>query len=117
MGSDTGTELLIWSNIIGWSDGESGLYSAEGIGVDAAWNLAYATYSGRDYAGELQEDESNLVANPLFVDFTDDGLIGNDDLALSEDSPAIDSGPDRPGWADTDGSQNDRGATGGPGAE
>ena len=64
---------------------------------------------------------NNLYEDPIFSLFIDDGALVGDDLSLQSTSPAIDSGPqDGEGpayyttWNDADGSQNDRGHTGGP---
>ena len=63
---------------------------------------------------------NNLYVDPLFSQFIDDGALVGDDFGLQSSSPAVDSGPmDGEGpsyyttWQDIDGSQNDRGYTGG----
>lgn len=128
IGADSGAGLYVWSNIIGWSDGGSGLWSG-GTGASVAWNLAYATSSGTDYSlqsGSGPEDTTddagdNLTADPRLTAFTDDGDPAGDDPAPTIASPAHDSGPaDGAGpagyiWRDQDGTQNDRGVTGGQG--
>ena len=116
VGADDSSGLVLWSNIIAWSDGPSGLYAAPDAGGDYAWNLGYAS-ADRDFAGAVSADaDNNLVANPEFTAFSDNGDPDDDDLTLQPGSPAVDSGPLNPDWNDPDGSRNDRGATGGPGA-
>jgi hypothetical protein len=60
--------------------------------------------------------DENLNDNPLYVEYSADGDPDNDVLDLEAGSPAVDSGPSDSEWNDPDGSRNDRGATGGPGA-
>jgi hypothetical protein len=89
-----------------------------------AYNLSYSTTSGTDLDLAAGEDAGeNETANPLFRDFSNDGDPSNDDLTLGSGSPATNSGPaagEGPSWytdwADPDGSRNNRGNTGGPGA-
>lgn len=115
--------LYVWSNVFAWNDGVTGLWAREGSGASIAYNLGYATSSGTDFEVAPGEDlGNNLVSDPLFVDFTDDDKPGNDNVDLSKGSPGSDSGPpDGSGpdtytsWSDLDGSNNDRGHTGGPG--
>lgn len=103
------------SNIVGWSDGPSGLYIAAISGHDAAYNTGYFTNSGVDFAGAISEGTNeNLSENPLFVSFSDNRDPDDDDLRLSGSSAAIDSGPEESRYNDQDGSRNDRGHTGGP---
>ena len=125
VGVENAPELYVWSNIIAFSEGASGLYSEAYNEADLSYNLVYSTSSGTD----LDFDECPTCGNldgedPFFVDFNHDGDATNDDLSLESTSPAVDAGPeDGEGplgytdWADTDGSRNDLGATGGPGAE
>ena len=66
-----------------------------GAGLDADYavnNLLYAN-AGGDFSGTDWTDQlSNLTnVDPLFRDFSDDGDWTNDDLRLSEGSPAIDA--------------------------
>jgi predicted outer membrane repeat protein len=116
--ADDASGLTVWSNIVAWSDGASGLYGTPGAGGDYAWNLGYATSNvDYDFAGEVAAGEdNNLVDNPAFTAYSADGDPDDDTLTLQPSSPAIDSGPLDEAWNDPDGSRNDRGATGGPGA-
>lgn len=110
----------LWSNIVAWSDGTSGV--SAGTGASVAYTLAWSN-AGDDLAlTHGADDGENTVADPLFVAVSDDGDPGNDDLTPGAGSPAIDAGPETGGpsgydWADADGSRNDRGVTGGAGAE
>jgi predicted outer membrane repeat protein len=116
--------LFLWSNVLVWSDGESGVWVAPGVGASVGWNTAYLTSSGTDFEVAAGEDAGdNEVGDPGLVDVSNDGDPTNDDLALTPGSSGRDSGPiDGSGpptyrvWHDLDGSVNDRGQTGGQGA-
>ena len=109
--------LMVWSNLVMASYGDSGLYLAPGGLADVAWNSAWFTSSGIEFGGDLLVDEDeNQADNPLFVYFTNNGNPTDDDLDLSAGSPVIDAGPEDTGYNDPDGTRNDRGYTGGPGA-
>jgi predicted outer membrane repeat protein len=104
--------VSLQSSIFGWSDGATGV-EAHG-GATVAWCLAYATTSGVDYSGDAVSGASNnLTSDPVFRAWTNDHT-DNDVLTLDSRSPALNSGPPDASWDDTDGSRNDRGATGGP---
>ncbi|MFZ5481783.1 MAG: MopE-related protein [Myxococcota bacterium] len=116
-----GEAVWVWSNVVAFNDGAAGLGCAGGASV--AYNLVYGTDSGTDYAlGDCADDGENLVDDPLFRSFDDDGDPSDDDLTPGGSSPARDSGPsDGEGpegyvWSDTSGSRNDRGHTGGQGS-
>jgi hypothetical protein len=117
--------LYLWSNLVGWSGGSSGLWVADGSGASVGWNTVYASSSGVDLSvGSTEDIGNNASENPQFTDFNDNGTPSDDDLSLAASSPARDSGPaDGSGptgfteWSDLDGSANDRGHTGGPEAE
>ena len=105
--------LWVWANVFAWNDGDDGLHAVGGASVD--WNLGYATDSGTDFDIDVEGPE-NLVDDPLFRDFSDNGDPSDDDLTPSAGSPARNSGPtDGAGpagyttWADSDGTRNDRG--------
>ncbi len=114
--------LWVWSNIVGWSSAATGIAVTEGSGASVGWNTAYSTSGGIEFDLGAEEDiGDNLETNPELTDFSDNGDTTDDDLSLATGSPSIDSGPpDGSGgesWLDTDGSDNDRGHTGGPEAE
>lgn len=107
----------IVSNIVAWSDGGSGIWAPTGSGAGVRYCIAYATQPGDDFAGDASESgEGNLVDNPLFVGWDDDGNP-DDDLGLTSGSPARNAGPADASFNDADGSRNDIGVTGGPAAE
>lgn len=110
------SSLTIVSNIAGWCDGRSGIEVPATSLATVGYNTVYATSSGNDWSGGLEGVLENDVANPEFVAFTDDKDPTNDDLTLQASSPCIDSGVPTPDYNDTDGTQNDRGYTGGPSA-
>ena len=57
----------------------------------------------------------DISSDPLFVAYSPDGDLSNDDLRLQAGSPCIDVG--YPTWVDPDGSRSDMGAFGGTFAE
>ncbi|MCB9759595.1 MAG: right-handed parallel beta-helix repeat-containing protein [Alphaproteobacteria bacterium] len=111
----SGLELL--SNLVTWSAGPDGLYVATGAGADVGWNTAFATSSGTDFGGEASAGvNDNERRNPGFVTQNDNRNPDDDDLRLGSGSAEINSGPPDSRFNDQDGSQNDRGYTGGPAA-
>ena len=126
LGATDASGTWVWSNLLAWNSGSSGLYGLPGAGASVGWNTAYASTSGLDFDLEATEDAgANGTADPRFADFDPAAAPEGQDLALQPGSPAMDSGP-RPGpgegpaavgdWDDLDGSRNDRGLTGGQGA-
>ena len=122
VGDDPAHDTHVWSNVIAYAGGESGLWVADTSAASVAYTLGWGAEGAELVLPDHVDDGGNLAADPLFVAFSDDD-VANDDLAPLPASPAIDAGPvDGEGpasyraWADPDGSRNDRGATGGPGA-
>ena len=117
------TGLYVWSNLLAWTVGPSGVRARDGSDASIAYNTAFATTSGTGFDVRRAEDGgSNTTDNPVFIDFSDDDDPSNDDLGLQLTSPVRDAGPpigEGPAgytnWLDLDGSRNDRGWTGGPG--
>jgi hypothetical protein len=115
--------LTVWSNIVAWNDAPSGLDVTDESHASVAYTLAYGTSGGAEMQlGWGTDDGGNLVGDPLFVDFSDDGDPTDDTLTLQAGSPAMDAGPDDGTgpvgyrvWSDPDGTRNDRGCTGGLG--
>jgi len=113
--SDSATVL---ANLGHFNDGPSGIYAPIGSLAVVTHNTVFATSTNVDFGGAVVVDiNNNTSQNPGFVSFTDDGDPSNDDLALQATSPVVDTGPPDVAYNDTDGSQNDRGATGGPGGQ
>lgn len=116
-----GVEVL--ANVMHSNDGESALFVSPGITSLVQYNTGFGTNSGIHFAGEIGDgsgagvDPTNAVRNPTLTAFSSDGNPDNDDLTLGGGSPEIDDGPPVLAFDDNDGSQNDRGYTGGPGAE
>ncbi|MEC7985074.1 MAG: MopE-related protein, partial [Myxococcota bacterium] len=117
------SELYIWSNIFHANDGNYALYIAEGTAASLGYNTAFLTTSLVPwYYDDTVGPGNNTEEDPIFVQFTNDGDPTNDDLQLDATSPAIDAGPPDGApafytdWNDLDGTQNDRGHLGGPGA-
>lgn len=109
--------LVAWANLVAWSDGPSGVYVTPGSGADVGWTSAWSTTSGTDFAGAVASGtDENRVEDPQLTAFSNDGDPTDDDLTPMATSPARDTGPTDAAWKDKDGSQNDRGLTGGPGA-
>ncbi|MCB9673858.1 MAG: right-handed parallel beta-helix repeat-containing protein [Alphaproteobacteria bacterium] len=109
----------VLGNIGHFNDGQSGLYATPGSLSTIEYNTVFATSTfGADFAGAAVVGVGeNLAENPNFVAFTDNGDPNDDDLSLGTGSPAIDTGPPASNYNDTDGTRNDRGATGGPGGQ
>ncbi len=83
--------------------------------------IDYNLWSGNssDFAGTMGDSDKGANAvelDPVFVSWTADGLC-NDDLHLQGGSPARDAGDPAVLLNDLNGSRNDIGAYGGPGAE
>lgn len=120
------TDTWIWSNLFYFNDGASGLYVTEDSGASVAYNLSFATTAGSDFnyvMGSAEDAGDNLSEDPALSGFVNNGDPSDDDLSLTSSSPARNSGPQSGEgpegyeWADVDGSRNDRGATGGQGAQ
>jgi predicted outer membrane repeat protein len=123
--ADDASGMVCAGNLVTWSTAASGFEVRSGVGGTYFSNTAFATAGVEvDFVGDIVSGENdNTVANPQYGNLSLDADPTNDDLSLNNGSPAIDSGPlddagpgFYPSWNDTDGSRNDRGATGGPGA-
>ncbi len=94
----------------------NGAFFTERTTLAASHNTAFGT-AGADYVGDWALAlNDNRVENPGFLFYTNDGDPSDDDFGLAPSSPSIDSGPPDPRYDDPDGTRNDRGHTGGPGA-
>ena len=74
-------------------------------------NTFWDNYDG-DYVGDDDPIGTfdNTAEDPLFVAYSVDANLGNDDLTLQTDSPCVDTGP--PGMSDPAGGLSDRGSGG-----
>ena len=118
--------LYVWSNIFAWNNGRSALAIPPGSGASVAYNSAEFTSGGTEFnLGPAEDVGNNFEEDPRFADWdTSASDPSGYDLSLQSTSPARDSGPVNgegpPGytaWADPDTTRNDRGYTGGPGAQ
>lgn len=117
--------LYIWSNLVTYSQGPTGVWIYDGSNANLAYNSAYGTSAGEAYDFELFPGEDfgfNRSENPEYVDYSPNDDPTDDDLRLGTVSPVRDSGPTNgsgpsgyTSWQDADGSVNDRGMTGGQG--
>ena len=116
-GIDASGSSWVWSNIVGYNAG-GGIQSSSEVSV--AYNLAYGS-SGQDSdLSRGRDDGNNDVADLMLTSYTGTEGPSDANITPAKGSPAIDSGPTTGGplddWTDTDGTTNDRGYTGGPGA-
>ncbi|MAA80559.1 MAG: hypothetical protein CL916_14990 [Deltaproteobacteria bacterium] len=110
----------LWSNIFAYGTGLSGVYVTETALASVGYNICWSSGDECMSVPADADDGSNLYEAPLFSLFIDDNALVGDDFSLQSTSSAIDSGPlDGEGpsyysiWQDDDGTQNDRGYTGG----
>ena len=110
--------LYAAANIVAYSTGDSGFAVRAGVGGTYVSNTAFGTSAvNADFDGDIAQGvDDNTVTNPQFATFSPNGDPYDDAVGLAAGSPMIDSGPADAAWDDPDGSQNDRGASGGPGA-
>ena len=102
---------ILWANSDGGGTDESAQITTSGV-----TQINYSCVQG--WTGGLG-GVGNIGLNPLFVDADGfDDIVGtiDDNLRLLEGSPCINTGNPSPALNDPDGSRNDMGAYGGPGA-
>jgi len=112
---DHGATPLIQNNIIAYqSYGVVGYYDYSDPQLQ--YNCFYENSIGHYTGGAVPGpgDVGNLIADPLFVAFSDDGDWTNDDFHLQVSSPCVDAGNPDAAYDDVDGTLNDMGAYGGP---
>lgn len=106
----------VHNNVGHFNTGNGGFYS-DAVGLVSSYNSVFATPGG-DFVGTwLTEGIDNRAENPGLAGFTNDGDPTNDELLLQPNSPSVDSGSPDHAFDDPDGTRNDRGFTGGPGAQ
>jgi len=109
--------LEIVSNVADGNNGASALYvvSDPGLGPVFTHNTSFFTNSGVHFGGDVGDGAGGPSAVELSNQARDPLLDA--DLSLLAGSPERDDGPLDPAFNDTDGTQNDRGHTGGPAAQ
>jgi len=118
-----GAAIWAWSNLVLGAGGAAAVHVADGAAVSVGWTTVWDADGEPWSMGGAVDAGGNDTDDPQVVSFSDNGDPLDDDLALQPGSPAIDGGPPDGAvagavstWSDPDGSQNDRGHTGGPGA-
>ncbi|MFT5681749.1 MAG: hypothetical protein ACI8RZ_002661 [Myxococcota bacterium] len=105
----------VWSSIVGYATG-GGILG--GPDTTIAYSLLYG--NGAYDLSATGAATENLTSDLLLADYSGTQEPSDTDITPTKGSPAIDSGPTTGGplsdWTDTDGTTNDRGYTGGPGA-
>ncbi|MFH0887220.1 MAG: hypothetical protein V1843_03530, partial [bacterium] len=97
---------VLYNNIIGNCNyGISASYSSVALFYNNVWSIRYRNYCDGGQAGPY-----DISLDPLFVD------PDNGDFHLLPNSPCRDAGSPEVSFNDPDGSRNDMGAYGGPGA-
>jgi MYXO-CTERM domain-containing protein len=108
------SSMTVLDSIVAFAAQGSGISSGEGATWDVTYNDVFNEV-GPGYSGampDLTGFEGMIAADPLFVDYTPNG-VWDDDLQLASGSPAIDAGAPASD-TDADGSPTDMGAFGGP---
>ena len=105
------TTALVTGNIIAGGNNGEGVYAVPSTGNRHHFtaNTFWDNYDG-DWGGDPDSPIGtwgNTAEDPLFVAYSADGDLTNDDLALQSGSPCIDTGP--PGMLDPSGGAADRG--------
>ena len=92
-----------------------GILVDSGASFTGTYNDVYANLAG-NYSGitDPTGTDGNLGVAPMFVAYSDDGVITNDDLHLNSYSSLVDAGNPSASYNDADGTANDIGAYGGP---
>jgi hypothetical protein len=109
----------IFASLPSFNVAYSDAFPLPGVPITRAWD-SNALQCGAGLFPWSFEDptgtDGNISADPMFVNYTDDGDWTNDNFCLAPGSPAIDAGDPDPAMNDPDGTRNDMGAFGGPGA-
>ncbi|MCK6529601.1 right-handed parallel beta-helix repeat-containing protein [Myxococcota bacterium] len=104
-------------NVVAFTARGSGISTGAGVAV-LAYNDVFGNPDGA-YSGGVADPtgtDGNTSADPDFVAFASDGDGLADDLTLGSGSACRDAGDPSAPFNDPDGSRNDQGAYGGPGA-
>jgi len=111
-GSSTST--LVLTNSIVYTDIDAYAVYGAGSGTFDYSDIYNDQTSSYTYGGGYAAGTGSISSDPDFVDASCDGNPNNDDFGLGSTSPAIDAGDPSSSYDDTDGTQNDMGAYGGP---
>ncbi len=115
----SGTSTLdIMNSIVYGATTGVGILVDTGATFNGTYNDVYGNVSG-NYSGitDPTGTDGNQAAAPLFIAYSDDGDLTNDDLHLNPYSSLVDAGNPSTAYNDADGTQNDIGAYGGPGSD
>ena len=118
----------VWANIFYQNAGSNTVFSTIQNQASIGYNTFYLDSQEAYSCGVGSDFGFNEIRDPQFVSYSNDNSVSNDNLQLQIGSPEIDSGPQNSQqpllienwnyfWSDLDGSQNDRGFTGGPAGE
>ncbi len=109
------SSLDLMNSIIYGSPSGVGVLIGTGSSFSGTYNNVYGNLAG-NYSGVTDPTGSsgNISDPPLFVAYSDDGVLSNDDLHLLSASPSVDAGNPSSAYDDADGTTNDQGAYGGP---
>jgi hypothetical protein len=109
---------ILWGNLAASNGTEVGVTSSSSLSIDYCdvQNGELFAYIGG--ASSIDWGPNNIHADPLFMisGYVAEAATPGDEYFLSPDSPCIDAGNPAPEFDDPDGTRNDIGAFGGPGA-
>jgi hypothetical protein len=109
------SSLAMMNSIVYGATTGVGVLVDGGASFTGSYNDVYANLAG-NYSGitDPTGTDGNQSVAPMFVAYSDDGVLSNDDLHLNSYSALIDAGDPSTTYDDADGSTNDVGAYGGP---
>jgi hypothetical protein len=111
----TSTTFNLYNSIVQASTSVYAVYGAGGTGTQTYDNV-YNT-PGSAYGGTLSAGSGGISSGNNFTSATCDANPYNDDFSLRSTSGSINTGDPTSTYNDTDGTQNDMGAYGGPGGD
>ncbi len=109
------SNLSIMNSIVYGATTGVGILVDTGATFAGTYNDVFANLAG-NYSGVTDPTgvDGNVGVAPMFVAYSDDGVITNDDLHLEPFSSLVDAGDPSATYNDADGTANDIGAYGGP---
>jgi len=107
--------IAVTNSIVYGSQAGAGISVGSGGTFTGTYNDFYGN-AGGNYSGVTDPTgtSGNISANPVFVAYTVDASLDNDDYHLGTGSPCINAGNSATAFRDADGTRNDMGAYGGP---